>query len=317
MRWEVLAAINHIETNFGQDLSVSSAGAEGWMQFLPSSWAQYGMDADGDGHKNPYDPVDAIFAAAHYLAIAGAGHNLRGAVFSYNHSTAYVDSVLSYARQIGSVPVPLVSALSGVDQGYFPVHAPASYLDTSGAASAGAVQTALTAQAGAFADITAPARAAAVASETGRVVKLGSSAALGRYIELRDAYGTTYTYSGLGSFARWYPAPQSASTEAGLTAGERRGAGGRVRISGSTPTQSAVLAKALRTMPRVGPSFAPVGRATGAPVVRAAPVRSLMAENLRAAAAAPGGLPSALATLSPLPEATAHRCAAERRRTRS
>ena len=113
----------------------------------------------------------------------------------------------------------------------------------------------MTAQAGAFADITAPARAAAVASETGRVVKLGSSAALGRYIELRDAYGTTYTYSGLGSFARWYPAPQSASTEAGLTAGERRGARGRVRISGSTPTQSAVLAKALRTMPRVGPSL--------------------------------------------------------------
>ena len=73
VRWEVLAAINRVETNFGQDLSVSSAGAEGWMQFLPSSWAQYGMDADGDGHKNPYDPVDAIFAAAHYLEIAGAG----------------------------------------------------------------------------------------------------------------------------------------------------------------------------------------------------------------------------------------------------
>ena len=77
MRWEVLAAINHIETNFGQDLSVSSAGAEGWMQFLPSSWAQYGMDADGDGHKNPYDPVDAIFPR-HYLPPPAlkCGHSL-------------------------------------------------------------------------------------------------------------------------------------------------------------------------------------------------------------------------------------------------
>ncbi len=76
--WQVLAAINEVETDYGRDLSVSSAGAEGWMQFLPSSWVTYGVDANGDGFKDPYNPADAIFAAARYLRAAGAMTNLRG-----------------------------------------------------------------------------------------------------------------------------------------------------------------------------------------------------------------------------------------------
>ena len=48
-----------------------SAGAEGWMQFLPAEWAQYGVDANGDGVRDPYNPADAIFAAARYLRAAG------------------------------------------------------------------------------------------------------------------------------------------------------------------------------------------------------------------------------------------------------
>ena len=54
--WQVLAAINEVETDYGRDLSVSSAGAEGWMQFLPSEWAQYGVDANGDGFEGPVQP---------------------------------------------------------------------------------------------------------------------------------------------------------------------------------------------------------------------------------------------------------------------
>ena len=54
--WQVLAAINKVETDYGRDLSVSSAGAEGWMQFLPSTWVQYGVDANGDGYRDPYNP---------------------------------------------------------------------------------------------------------------------------------------------------------------------------------------------------------------------------------------------------------------------
>ena len=73
VRWEVLAAINEIETDYGRNLSVSSAGAVGWMQFMPSTWEMYGVDANGDGRKDPYNPVDAIFAAARYLRAAGAG----------------------------------------------------------------------------------------------------------------------------------------------------------------------------------------------------------------------------------------------------
>ncbi len=84
--WQVLAAINEVETDYGRDLSVSSAGAEGWMQFLPSEWAQYGVDANGDGCKDPYNPADAIFAAARYLRAAGGNTNIKAAIFSYNHS---------------------------------------------------------------------------------------------------------------------------------------------------------------------------------------------------------------------------------------
>ena len=95
--WAVLAGINRVETDFGRDLSVSSAGAIGFMQFKPSTWAEYGVDADGDGKADPYDPVDAIFSAAHYLAISNVAKNPIQAVFQYNHSTDYVREVLRLA----------------------------------------------------------------------------------------------------------------------------------------------------------------------------------------------------------------------------
>src|SRR5215213_599720 len=81
VRWEVLAAINEIETDYGRNLNVSSAGALGWMQFMPSTWKMYGVDANKDGRKDPYNPVDAIFAAARYLRAAGADTDIRKAIF--------------------------------------------------------------------------------------------------------------------------------------------------------------------------------------------------------------------------------------------
>jgi soluble lytic murein transglycosylase-like protein len=96
--WAVLAAINRVETSFGANLSISSAGAVGWMQFMPTTWASYGVDANGDGRANPYDARDAIFAAARLLQANGAAGDLRTAVFMYNHSTSYVDLVLRLAR---------------------------------------------------------------------------------------------------------------------------------------------------------------------------------------------------------------------------
>ena len=76
VRWEILAAINEIETDYGRNLNVSSAGATGWMQFMPATWAAYGVDANRDGSADPYNPVDAIFAAARYLQAAGAQTDL-------------------------------------------------------------------------------------------------------------------------------------------------------------------------------------------------------------------------------------------------
>ena len=74
----VLAGINEIETAFGTNLNVSSAGAVGWMQFMPSTWESYGVDANGDGVADPYNPEDAIFAAARYLQRRrDAGRHLR------------------------------------------------------------------------------------------------------------------------------------------------------------------------------------------------------------------------------------------------
>ena len=66
--WNVLAAINKIESNFGRNMGPSSAGAIGWMQFMPSTWLRWGTDADGNGVADPWNPVDAVYSAARYLA---------------------------------------------------------------------------------------------------------------------------------------------------------------------------------------------------------------------------------------------------------
>jgi hypothetical protein len=98
--WPVLAAINAIESDYGRNLSTSSAGALGWMQFEPSTWRQYGVAADGHSNPNPYDPRDAIFAAARYLKAAGGSQDISKAVFAYNHAGWYVNDVMSRAQAI-------------------------------------------------------------------------------------------------------------------------------------------------------------------------------------------------------------------------
>src|SRR5215204_170484 len=129
IRWEVLAAINEIETDYGRNLNISSAGAVGWMQFMPATWKMYGVDANQDGKKDPFNPVDAIFAAARYLRAAGAPKDLRRAVFAYNHAGWYVDSVMLRAKLITGVPADLVGSLTGLTEGRFPVYARARYAD--------------------------------------------------------------------------------------------------------------------------------------------------------------------------------------------
>jgi hypothetical protein len=230
VRWEILAAINEIETNFGRNLNVSTAGALGWMQFMPPTWASYGVDANGDDQADPYNPVDAIFAAARYLKAAGAETDIRKAIFAYNHADWYVDSVMVRARLISGLPADLVGSLTGLTQGVFPVSGDATYagapksddaqddggdgstaLDTSGDAAEDESDTddAKGEKSGPRRSITIDAQAGsdAVAVQDGTVTGLGESERLGRYVQLRDVFGNRYTYAHLDEVAKTYPAP--------------------------------------------------------------------------------------------------------------
>jgi membrane-bound lytic murein transglycosylase MltF len=95
--WQLLAAVNFVESAFGRMRETSVAGAQGPMQFMPSTWASYGR---GDIH----DPHAAILAAARFLRAAGAPADERGALHRYNPSWAYVDAVRRYAGRIRRNP---------------------------------------------------------------------------------------------------------------------------------------------------------------------------------------------------------------------
>ncbi len=213
--WEVLASINKIESAFGTNLNVSSAGAVGWMQFLPSSWEAYGLDANGDGRKDPYNPVDAICAAAHYLHVAGGSKNLYDAIFAYNHADWYVQEVLLYARAYGKLPSDLVGSLTGLTEGaHFPVAADASYADDISARAALKRSSGGSESYGNAAEVisSSPTRrginifaaegAPVVAVNDGVIRKMGASPQLGHFVVLEDTYGNRYTYAELGSLVR-------------------------------------------------------------------------------------------------------------------
>jgi Transglycosylase SLT domain len=212
--WEVLASINKIETGFGTNLNVSSAGAVGWMQFLPSSWEQFGLDANGDGRKDPYNPVDAICAAAHYLKLAGGNHDLYKAIFAYNHADWYVQEVLLYARAYGKLPSDLVGSLTGLTEGaHFPIAADARYADDIAARAAiekggdaseygNAAEVISSSPTPRGINVFSHRGAPVVAVNDGVIRKLGHSAKLGDFIVLEDTYGNRYTYAELGHIVR-------------------------------------------------------------------------------------------------------------------
>jgi hypothetical protein len=102
LSWKVLAAIGQVESGHGRNVGPSSAGALGPMQFLPSTWAQYAVDGDGDGKADIMNPYDAVPAAALYLCRNGAGRGgqaLYDAIFNYNHADWYVREVLALAAR--------------------------------------------------------------------------------------------------------------------------------------------------------------------------------------------------------------------------
>ena len=203
VRWEILAAINQIETDYGRNLNVSSAGAVGWMQFMPPTWRMHGVDANRDGLRDPYNPIDAIFSAARYLQAAGAARDLRGALFAYNHANWYVEDVLKRAGALAGLPPGLIGSLTWLAQGQFPILAPARVDD---ARAAGMSRGGRPARGGL--PIVSRPRAAVIAVNDLRIVGVGRTRRLGRYVRARDAQGNTYTYGGLGTVARYYPAPR-------------------------------------------------------------------------------------------------------------
>ena len=213
--WQVLAAINEIETDYGRNLSVSTAGAVGWMQFIPSTWKRYGVDANGDGIADPYNPADAIFSAARYLHAAGASKSIQNAVFSYNHAWWYVQSVLLRAQLIGGMPKGFINSVTGLVQGHFPVAAPAKYADDAvlklaktRVKKSNAAVTVKSDPTSTGTAIYAKQDSPVIAVNDGKVVKIGQSKQLGRYIELQDATGNTYTYANLGAIPKLYPVPK-------------------------------------------------------------------------------------------------------------
>ena len=94
VQWPVLAAVNFVESAFGRMRNASAAGAQGPMQFIPSTWDAYGMGGDVN------DPHDAIMGAANYLSASGAPGDLIGALYAYNPSDLYVRAVLAHAGRI-------------------------------------------------------------------------------------------------------------------------------------------------------------------------------------------------------------------------
>jgi hypothetical protein len=103
LSWTVLAAIGQIESADGTNEGPSSAGALGPMQFMPATWASWGIDGFGQtGKPNVMDPYDAVPSAAQLLCVdgaAGGGHALYNAIFDYNHAGWYVREVLALAAE--------------------------------------------------------------------------------------------------------------------------------------------------------------------------------------------------------------------------
>jgi len=149
--WAVLAAIAKIESDFGANMSVSYAGAVGFMQFMPTTWSGwrnpyavdsarsplwdedplriasyggYGTDGDGDGKADPYNPADAIASAAKYLKASGFEKDPKKAIFAYNHSWDYVNDVLQLAESYSTTMIPNQSGVWPLPEQYTQLSSP-------------------------------------------------------------------------------------------------------------------------------------------------------------------------------------------------
>ncbi len=209
--WHVLAAINRIETEFGTNLSTSYAGAMGWMQFMPGTWEAYGVDANGDRLKDPYNPVDAICAAANYLKASGYADDPSSAIFAYNNANWYVEDILTNSAAYAQIPTEMISALTGLTEGArFPVAA--KDVDYEGKVSAREAERKGTESQDVSSDgnrrsieIEAEGGSPVIAVNDSVVRSIDRNAGT---VVIEDAYGNRYSYAGLGSVATVHPVPR-------------------------------------------------------------------------------------------------------------
>ena len=115
--WTLLAGIGMEETGHGATSATSSAGAQGLMQFMPATWARYGVDGAGDGRADIRNPADSAMSAANYLTASGVttggADGVRRALFAYNHADWYVNDVLFYAAAYGGGIVQATPPVAG------------------------------------------------------------------------------------------------------------------------------------------------------------------------------------------------------------
>lgn len=101
--WQLIEAVHQVETGkSGSTANRSYAGATGPMQFMPGTWNAYAIDGNGDGVADITDVTDAIYTGANYLAKSGADEGRYDeAIYNYNHSQSYVNTVKTIAYEIG------------------------------------------------------------------------------------------------------------------------------------------------------------------------------------------------------------------------
>ena len=220
--WEVLAAINRIETAFGTNLNVSTAGAVGWMQFLPSTWEAVRGGRQRGPPQGSLQPGRRDLRRGALPARRPAARRTCGsAIFAYNHADWYVDEVLLYASQYGKLPEDLVGSLIGLTHGArFPVAAKARYADDISERRAAKRAKPRKGSSGNVADVvsSSPTRrginiyshkgAPVVAVNDGTIKRVGHNSKLGNFIVLQDTYGNRFTYAQLGRVSKVYPVPK-------------------------------------------------------------------------------------------------------------
>ncbi len=121
LSWAVLAGIGKVECDHGRDPdpsctqegAVNSAGAGGPMQFIASTWARFGVDAEGNGPPDRWNAPDAIYAAANFLRASGAPESYSRALFAYNHASWYVAEVESWAKKYSTAAFAQAAAAEG------------------------------------------------------------------------------------------------------------------------------------------------------------------------------------------------------------